>query len=616
MHMATAEDEQSIPKAIVSGRVAKLRLATGLLQGVILYALYWLFKNTALPNANMYLFAPLVLCALFVPILFVSGLGHLDNRRITKWMIGAALICMLLTVCDVWRSGHVQFDWLSFATVKTEYSASAWLLTFLPVGFYIAHALVLAAARDGRKVATYPSYFEMAWKLIIQIMFALLFVGVLWLILWLGANLFMLIKLSFLHDLLQRPWFFVTATTFAFATALHITDVRPGIVRGIRSLLLVLMSWLLPITTLIVGGFLLSLPFAGLEPLWATRHATSVLLGATAVLVLLINATFQGGQLGTQVTAFLRIVARVACALLLPMTLIAIYSLTLRVEQYGWTTDRIIAAACLLVASCYACGYFWAAVERKVWLERIAPVNVMTAFVILGALLALFTPIADPARLSVNDQVARLESGKVSAAKFDFNYLRFDGARYGNEVLQKFKLTTTGPDVALLNKRAEEALQRKNKWDGENRLPVADKIARLANITVWPDGKSLPASFAEMDWSAFEKNHLFPQCLLFQDKKCDVYLMDLNGDNKTEILIKNAENFRQAVVFSLQTDGKWQPTGLINGMSLDCKDVSQALAEGRYQLLPTPFKDVQIAGQRLSVEAWPTDQSKCADAKN
>lgn len=616
MHMATAEDEQSIPKAIVSGRVAKLRLATGLLQGVILYALYWLFKNTALPNANMYLFAPLVLCALFVPILFVSGLGHLDQRRITKWMIAAALICMLLTVCDVWRSGHVQFDWLSFDTVKTEYSASAWLLTFLPVGFYIAHALVLAAARDGRKVATYPSYFEMAWKLIIQIMFALLFVGVLWLILWLGANLFMLIKLSFLHDLLQRPWFFVTATTFAFATALHITDVRPGIVRGIRSLLLVLMSWLLPITTLIVGGFLLSLPFAGLEPLWATRHATSVLLGATAVLVLLINATFQGGELGTQVTAFLRIVARVACVLLLPMTLIAIYSLTLRVEQYGWTTDRIIAAACLLVASCYACGYSWAAVERKVWLERIAPVNVMTAFVILAALLALFTPIADPARLSVNDQVARLENGKVSVAKFDFNYLRFDGARYGNEALQKFKLATTGPDVALLNKRAEEALQRKNKWDGENRLPVADKIARLANITVWPDGKSLPASFAEMDWSTFEKNHLFPQCLLFQDKKCDVYLMDLNGDNKTEILIKNAENFRQAVVFSLQTDGKWQPSGLINGMSLDCKDVSQALAEGRYQLLPTPFKDVQIAGQRLSVEAWPTDQSKCADAKN
>jgi hypothetical protein len=40
MDMATAEDEQAIPKAIVSGRVAQWRLATGLLQGVILYVLY------------------------------------------------------------------------------------------------------------------------------------------------------------------------------------------------------------------------------------------------------------------------------------------------------------------------------------------------------------------------------------------------------------------------------------------------------------------------------------------------------------------------------------------------------------------------------------------------
>src|SRR5690606_33754989 len=188
--------------------------------------------------------------------------------------------------------------------------------------------------------------------------------GVLWLILWLGSALFMLVKLDFLRHLLTRPWFSVTVTAFAFAVALHVTDVRPGIVRGIRGLLLVLMSWLLPVATLIVGGFVVSLPFVGLEPLWATRHATSVLLGATAVLILLINATFQGGELGPRIVRVLRIVARIACLLLLPMVAIAIYSLSLRVQQYGWTADRVIAAASLLVAACYACGYLWAAAQR------------------------------------------------------------------------------------------------------------------------------------------------------------------------------------------------------------------------------------------------------------
>ena len=103
---------------------------------------------------------------------------------------------------------------------------------------------------------------------------------------------------------------------------------------------------------------------------------------------------------------------------------------------------------------------------------------------------------------------------------------------------------------------------------------------------------------------------------MFQDKKCNGYVLDLNGDKQTEILIKSAENYRKAVVFTLQTDGKWQPTGLMNGVNLDCKNISQDLAEGRYQLVPTPFKDVQIAGQQLQVEPWPRDQIKCADTQN
>ena len=49
---------------------------------------------------------------------------------------------------------------------------------------------------------------------------------------------------------------------------------------------------------------------------------------------------------------------------------------------------------------------------------------------IAEGIVAFFTPIADPARLAVADQVRRLESGRVAPAQFDFTSLRFDGARY------------------------------------------------------------------------------------------------------------------------------------------------------------------------------------------
>jgi hypothetical protein len=604
----TTDEEWSIPKAIVTNRVARLRLLTGLLQGVILYALYLCLKEKFWPATNGYLFAPLTLIFVFVPVLFISGLGHLNARRMWIWMAIATVICVLMGTYDIWRLGFADGNSL-FGKEAFRRTPSVLILLFITGGFYIAHALVLAAAADQRRIARYPTYFETAWKLIIQIKFSVLFVGVLWLILWLGANLFMLVKLNFLHKLLEQSWFVIPVTVFAFSTALHITDVRPGIVRGIRGLLLVLMSWLLPITALIVGGFLVSLPFTGLEPLWATRHATSVLLGSTATLVLLINATFQGGEVGKEVARVLRLSARLACVLLLPMVLIAIYALTLRVQQYGWTNDRVIAAACLLVAICYACGYLWAAVERDGWLARIAPTNVLTAFLILAILLALFTPLADPARLSVANQLARLETGKVSAEKFDFDFLRFDGARYGDDALQKFKVRTTGADAELIRKRAAAALLKKSKWDKDD--PLADAQTRAASITVWPQGASLPASFLAQNWMDVSRSYMFPECLKRQNQKCNAYLIDLTGDGSTEILLKNAQDYAQLVVFSLGTDGKWIASGTIDGLNLACKDAAQALEEGTYRTLPPVFQDLDVAGQRLHVQPWQKERSKC-----
>lgn len=615
MHAVT-DEELSIPASIVNDRVARLRLLTGLLQGLVLYFLYWSLKNASWPATNAYIYAPLLLISLFVPILFISGLGHLEARRMWIWMIVAIIIATVLGVYDIWRQG--DFDrgsWFGLAEGLSRATPSTLLLFFTAVGFYIAHALVLAAAADQRRIARYPSYFELAWKLIIQIMFSLLFVGVLWLILWLGAALFMLVKFSFLFDLLRTSWFAIWVTAFAFSTALHITDVRPGIVRGIRSLLLVLMSWLLPITTLLVAGFLIILPFAGLEPLWATRNATSLLLGTAAILVLLINAAFQGGDVADGVARVLRGSARIACILLLPITLIAIYALTLRVQQYGWSTDRIIAAACLLIAVCYASGYLWAALERKLWLERIAPVNVLTAVLILLVLLAMFTPLADPARLSVADQLDRLATGKVSAAKFDFDYLRFDGARYGNEALQQFKVASTGADAALLNKYAQATLDKKNKWDRGNKIIPADASARAANITIWPKGTTLPAGFIDQDWTEFKDNYRFPKCLVQEDAKCDAYLIDFNADGKTEILMRNVNNYDQGVIFGLAADGAWRPQGKVDGMHPNCKEMSEALSNGNYQLVAPPFKDMQIAGQRLHIEPWPLAKVICENVK-
>jgi hypothetical protein len=583
----------------ITSQMTLARLAIGIVQGLVLYLLYRAAKTDSWPVTIDYLFAPLLMVSLFAPVILVASLGHLGKKQAVLWISVVVAVVAGLAFFDVWRGAADSTHWFGGNKAERVQYPSSVFTMFCAAGLYIAHALVLAGVIDKRRIATYPSYFESAWKLAVQIKFSLLFVAALWLVLWLGAALFNLVQLSFLEKLLQQSWFAIPVTVFAFTCAIHVTDVRPAIVRGIRTLLLVLMSWILPITTLMVGGFLLSLPWTGLDPLWKTRHATAVLLGASAVLVILINAAFQNGEGSAKVPFIVRMSARAAAFSLLPMAAVAIYSLWLRVAEYGWTTDRIIAAACLLVASCYALGYAWAASRKAGWLQPIAGVNVVTAFVVLAVLLALFSPIADPARISVNSQMARFVSGKVSAKEFDYDYLRFDGARYGMAALMRLKEQSVGQDADLVREKAELALNKKNRWEPSTPKP-GDLAANI--ISVWPKEGELPASFLETDWSKHSQRGNLPPCLTTHEKTCHAYLIDFDIDDKPEVLLIGTAPYEGGFVMAQVTDGSWMAQGKIAGQYAGCRTVHEMLAAGDFRLIPPQMKDIEVDWLRIEVQ--------------
>ena len=593
--------------SVVTSQVATMRLVAGLVQGIVLFILYRAAKEAMWPATNPTLFAPMLLVFSVVPVLLISSLGYVKSRQVLLWMLAASALIASLALYDVWRSvGAPETDFSSHS--KGIHYPSWRLIVFTVVGFYIAHALVLAGAAEQRWIARYPTYFESGWKLLIQWQFSSHFVCALWLVLWLGASLFALLKLNFLTELLQQAWFAIPVTSFAYACAIHITDVRPTIVRGIRSLVLVLLSWILPIVTLIVAGFLLSLPGTGLEPLWATRHAGAVLLGTAAVLVVLINAAFQNGEVAPNVTRIVRMSARVAALALLPTVVIAIYALGLRVAEYGWTSDRIGAAACLLVASCYALGYAWAACQRSNWLSSIASVNIFAAFLALAVLLALFTPLADPARLSVKDQLARLAEGKVSAEKFDFHYLRFEGARYGNAALERLKNQSQGADAAIVRQKAEQALTAENR---RARVPPPQQPADVAaNIRVWPANAQLPPSFLQTRWSTYPRLWELPSCLKEVDRHCDAYLVDFNGDGAAEVMLLGVLPDRSAAVLG-ERDGKWALIAKPHSSLASCAPWREQLKAGRYALVAPALQELDINGQRIPLQPAETPALKC-----
>jgi hypothetical protein len=603
MDASLPEPELPVRDAAVTRRVGQLRLAVGLVQGGVLYFLYHAQQSGAWPSGHPALQIPLVMCGIVLPALLISSLGHLDRRQLLLWLGAAALALATVCVHDAWRNA------LDPSPLKRP---SLLLFPFSAGFFFVAHSLVLAGAHDGRRIAHYATCFESAWKLAIQLLFSAMFVGGVWLVMWLGAALFDMLKLHFLGELLLKSWFSVPLVCVAFSSAMHTTDVRPAIVRGIRSLLLVLMAWILPIAVLMVGGFLAALPFTGLQPLWQTRHATAVLLASCAVLVVLVNAAFQAGDAAAALARSVRFAARLACFLLLPLVLLGMHALGLRVGDYGWTVERVLAAACLLVGAVYAGGYALAASRRaEPWLDGLRQVNLAAAFLTLAVSFALFTPIADPARIAVSDQVARLGRGVTPADQFDYAFLRFHGARYGMDALQSLAANGAGQQAALVRSRAASALRQRYEDPGTVSAAAAADIA--ANLSVWPRGAELPASFLQQDWAAARLPAMTPGCLRRAGSKCDAIVLDADGDGQQEVLLVGATRGDGSALLE-EGDGGWRVIARPPLQLAGCAAVLDRLRAGEFSLAPQRLRDIEVGGQRLALTPADAAAPDCTQA--
>lgn len=565
-------------------RLGPARIGIGLIQGVLLYLLYTALQDTLWPATAPLLFAPLVMLGVLLPVILISALGHLPRRTLAGWASAAAIAITLLAIHDIWRRlGGVDV---------LRPTPSGPLTVCLAAACFIAHALVLAGARERQRIAAYATYFDVAWTLGLQLAFSALFVGATWLVLQLGASLFDLIRLDFLSQAMRKAWFSIPVTAFAFASAMHLTDVKPAIVRGIRNLVHVLLSWTLPVLTLLVGGFLASLPFTGLEPLWATRSAAGMLLSAAASFVVLINAAWQDGS--ERPARVIAISARVASLLLAPLTLLAAYALALRVLDHGWSLDRVIAAACLLVAACYAGGYAAAALRRG-WLPTLAGVNITAAFTVLGVLALLLSPPGDPGRIAVASQLARLEAGQITLRQLDVVYLWQHGARYGRAALARLQGSTTGPDAAWL--RTELARLRQPAQDNGVMNPAGQ-------LRVWPAGATLPAGFAQADWRRMQQRARLPLCMRSQNAVCDAFVLDLDGDARPEVVVIDADgNGDDGAVLRQDPRGVWELAASLPVMLGDCTPLLDAMRAGRLRTAPRVLADLEIDGRRIPLQS-------------
>jgi hypothetical protein len=539
------------------------------------------------PATEPRIFVPLLLVWSFVPLIPMLGLSQLRPLPLSVWAAIATAVIVGLGYHDAVRGQYVAAA--NGPVVWPRYQL--WLA--LAAALFVAHVLVVDSAIERRLVPAYARHFDTAWKQGVQLLLASAFVLVFWGVLVLGAGLFKLVDIEVFRHLIEQRWFDYPATALALAVAIHVTDVQPALIRGTRSLALTLLSWLLPLLVAILLGFIGSLPFISLDPLWKTHFATGLLLTAAALLVFLINSFYQDGTTEGAASRIKRIAAAVGAIELIPLVGLAVWALWLRVAQYGWSVERIFAAAIIAVAACYAVGYAAAVALSPTTLKRIEITNLVTAYVFLALALALFTPLADPARLMVADQVARLKSGTVRPEKFDFAALKFDGAGWGHEALVELGQTKDGPDAKGISTAASRALAARNRYVVEP-LTNAELTARVA---IYPPERALPPALVDLSAGPFTLATL-PSCLRSTTvPKCLVRFLTLRpGEAEAILFVDNGVGY----ILQADASGRWRESGRLAG-NLYCASVRRALERGEFIIEPHPSPDLVIGNLRLAI---------------
>ncbi|MBL0947020.1 DUF4153 domain-containing protein [Brevundimonas sp.] len=567
------------------------RLLIGLLQGLALYGLYWSVDHTPRlwPATIPELFGPLVLVAAYLPVVLLGGLGRLRLKTLLIWTGVAAATLALLGWHDMAR--QVLID-------QREPFLSPPLFPFLAAALFIAHHLIVPADQEGRRIAAYPRYFDVAWKAGVQLALSVGFTGALWLLLFLGAGLFGLIGIRAFGELLAEPWFNLPVTSLTFALAVHLTDVRDGLIRGVRSVVLMLLSWLLPVIAVLTAAFLAALPFTGLSGLWDQGSATALMLSAAAVLIVLINAAYQDGTDDTRPPLVLRWAVIVGGLLLIPLVAVASTGLALRIGQHGLTPDRIVAAACILAGLAYALGYAWAAITSlrgRDWMQPLERTNVGTGALIVALIVLLFSPVLDPARLSVMDQMARLERGAVTPEQFDYRFLRFESGKVGRAALERLT-KSDDPEIAKL---AQDAQLRRIRWESTNAVEERlhpDRPSRTVKpvIEAWPKGTALPETFLNPSELIDDSR---TGCRSTSD--CVATLFDVDGDGRDEILMGTTFF---VYIFVSEPDGVWNGVGSYEAPS--CKEGTALIREGGIEARRNRWPGLTIGGIQLDFDGW------------
>ena len=573
--------------------------AIGLAQGVV----YWLAYRywPAEGPAGAFAIAPVVFVAVAGTAAQFAWTGR-DRRRLTGI---AALTGAAFAIVAFWV--WWQIPAMGAATYRGDQSrTSSWWPAAL-IALYALGPYVQIFQRTGRFRFPYADLFFHSWCNFFIGAMGQVFVGVFWALIRLWGALFGLLGIEFFAHVFNSSWFNALALPAVFGYGVARGRESARITESARSAALAVFRFLLPLLAVIGLLFLVSLPFTGLAPLWATRRAAWILLTMVALTLLFVNAVFEDGVGEPPYVPVVRFGVE-ATILALPIFAgLGLQALSLRIDQYGLTPERFKGLVVGAVLGVYALGYAVAVlVRRGPWLGALRPVNVALSFVVASVALLLHTPVLDPPAWSARAQLARLVSGRADAEKFDYAYLRFFLGRVGFETLARIEGLEADPRREIMRAGVRLARDLKGYDYRYGTQEVAD-VLRGEHLVLGAGLEAAPEDLVPRiaaDLTRSEREN----CV--RERTCCLFAVDLNADGTAEycLLLRSLSRY-QAPCWEHGEQG-WRRLGRLRPWNeaeaseavVSPPDLADRLGATGAQAVPSRYVDVQIGDARFRLQ--------------
>jgi len=548
--MQTVQDLPPLPR-----QTRIFIVITALVQGGLLYLARYAQLNdwwlASLPGWSIFNFTLI----LAVPAAMTLSVVQLRDGRFWQHVVALTMILAGLASWATWNASGVPG--LRHHAILTPFSVS------IAIGVFISTAWLQARQQFGSWRVPYPVLFEYAWQNTLILLLAGMFTGICWALLLLWGELFGLLDITFFRDLFERSDFahLATGTMVGLGLLIGRTQHRP--VQVARQILLAVFKALLPLLALVALMFLLSLPFTGLEPLRNTHSTVEMLLGLLMLLVLFTNAVYQDGERGWPYPRWLRRMVEAALLAMPVYAALAIDLLWRGIGESGWTVGYVWECLLALVITGYALGYAVCVLHSSThWLHPLAGVNKGLSWAIVGLIVLANSPLLDPQRIAVNDQVARLRASAPPLSRNALLDLRFDFGRRGYQALHALR---TEPEIIAsgADKMIDEVLAREWRFGPPlNDPPLISDVAALRQHIVLAENTT---ALDEQWWQQLAAGTLRPRECRQPLTECIARRQDLNGNGLEEVLLCEIQGtYRtECRVHALDDGGIWRNAGTV-----------------------------------------------------